>query len=83
MRREKNIASQVFGLKVLLFASQGDSGGPLWVREDEGGDLPIAYLVKKNFAVFWSTLNLFAIFSCIDSLAISQISPSSSPTSSM
>ena len=45
MRREKNIASQVFGLKVLLFASQGDSGGPLWVREDEGGDLPIAYLV--------------------------------------
>merc|ERR1711913_278393 len=23
----------------------GDSGGPLWVREDEGGALPIAYLV--------------------------------------
>merc|ERR1719234_23029 len=23
----------------------GDSGGPLWVREEEGGTLPIAYLV--------------------------------------
>merc|ERR550519_1429556 len=23
----------------------GDSGGPLWVREDEGGPLPVAYLV--------------------------------------
>ena len=51
------------------------------MREDEGGDLPIAYLVKKKFAVFWSTLNLFAIFSCIDLFAISQISPTSSPTS--
>ena len=53
MRREKNIASQVFGLKVLLFASQGDSGGPLWVREDEGGDLPIAYLVYQFFCCFF------------------------------
>ena len=33
------------------------------------------------FAVFWSTLNLFAIFSCIDLFAISPISPTSSPTS--
>ena len=27
---------------------QGDSGGPLWVREEEGGTLPIAYLVCKR-----------------------------------
>ena len=41
----KILPVKFFGLKVLLFASQGDSGGPLWVREDEGGDLPNAYLV--------------------------------------
>ena len=29
--------------------SQGDSGGPLWVREEQGGPWPIAYLVSKEF----------------------------------
>ena len=62
MRREKNIASQVFGLKVLLFASQGDSGGPLWVREEEGGDLPTAYLVQIFFGCFLCEPNRFANF---------------------
>ena len=34
----------------LLF--QGDSGGPLWVREEQGGPWPIAYLVSKEFILF-------------------------------
>ena len=37
---------------------QGDSGGPLWVREEEGGTLPIAYLVckRQSFHHHWNPL---------------------------
>ena len=31
----------------ILKPLQGDSGGPLWVREEEGGNLPTAYLVQS------------------------------------
>ena len=41
-----NCPSRIFGDVEASF--QGDSGGPLWVREEEGGKLPIAYLVWKS-----------------------------------
>ena len=70
MQSEKNIASQVFSIffliQVILCPSQGDSGGPLWVREDEGGDLPTAYLVQQVFLLSFMSQSFLLFFSCSD-----------------
>ena len=56
MQCEKTVPVKFFFF--ILKPLQGDSGGPLWVREEEGGNLPTAYLVQSvNYFFLWAKDN--------------------------